>query len=239
MAALQEQEYVYIAIWKSCSGHTKTVIVIRTITGVWELSLSTALVVSSTELSEKEKDGRWGPLPKQWTSLSPSLSVPSVSRLNLHNITIQCLHTHIHQCDSVTRQNSCAAQRVSKITISYGNDIYFYLWPLKKWVLPSSQVNRRHWHVPAVSSWCGHGSNKYRKVIRVRVLILIGFRIILEFILFWVPDSNQAIHGFPSSGNHSFVCLEKLMGVELRGILPRSTFWCGCRRYQRCRNGCS
>ncbi len=94
----------------------------------------------------------------------------------------------------------------------------------KKWVLPSSQVNRRHWRSPAVSSWCGHGSNKCRKVIHVRVLILIG-----------IPD-NPGIHSVLSSliatkrsmasppvENHSFVCLEKLMGVD-SGILPKSHF---------------
>lgn len=68
----------------SISVHTKTQISERTVTVVLGLSLSTALVVSSTELSEKEGDGKWELLAKHWSSLSPSLSMPVVSRLNLH-----------------------------------------------------------------------------------------------------------------------------------------------------------
>lgn len=96
MAAFQEWEYGLYSISENLALFILRQISIRTVTGVLELSLSAALVVSSTELSEKEEDGRFGLLVKQWTSLSPSLSMPLVSRLNLHNITIQCLRTHMY-----------------------------------------------------------------------------------------------------------------------------------------------
>lgn len=68
----------------SCYVHTKTQISVGTVTVIWGLSFSTAPVVSSTELSEKEEDGKLELLSKHWSSLSPSLSMSVVSKLNLH-----------------------------------------------------------------------------------------------------------------------------------------------------------
>lgn len=65
---------------------------VKTVTAVLEFSVSMAPSVSSTELSETEEDGK-RELWRHWTSRSPSLSMPVVSRLNLHtNIT-----TYVHK----------------------------------------------------------------------------------------------------------------------------------------------
>lgn len=55
---------------------------VGTVTVIWGLSLSTAPVVSSTE--KEEENGKEELLSKHWSSLSPSLSMSTVSRLNLH-----------------------------------------------------------------------------------------------------------------------------------------------------------
>lgn len=55
----------------------------KIVTAVSRLSVSMAPDVSSTELSEKEEDGKW----EHRISCSPSLSMSVVSKLNLNSHT--------------------------------------------------------------------------------------------------------------------------------------------------------